>query len=268
MREAGRMMNGLSYHYYTVPGGWGNKNSATKFGEPEWFDNLKRALRMDEYLTRHSTIMDRFDPGKRVGLIVDEWGNWYEVEPGTNQSFLYQQNSLRDALTAGITLNIFNAHCYRVKMANIAQTINVLQALILTKDEKMVLTPTYHVFDMYKVHQDATLLPSRLSCAKYEFEKDNIPAISVSASKDMDDKIHISLCNMDPNKSHELNCELRGFSPKSVIGRVLTSDDLTAHNTFDNPETLKPAEFKDVKLEDDGVATVLPPKSVVTLEIK
>jgi len=268
MREAGGLMNGLSYHYYTVPGGWGNKNSATKFGEPEWFDNLKRALLIDVYLTRQSTIMDRFDPAKRVGMIVDEWGNWYQIEPGTNPSFLYQQNSLRDALTAGLTMNIFNSHCDRVKMANIAQTINVLQAVILTKDEQMVLTPTYHVFDMYKVHQDATLLPSQLSCAEYEFEKDSIPAISVSASQDKDGKIHISLCNLDPNKSQELTCELRRFLPQAVTGRILTSDDMTAHNTFENSDRIQPVEFKNAKIEDGSIATVLPPQSVVMLEIR
>jgi alpha-N-arabinofuranosidase len=268
MREAGRRMNGLSYHYYTVPGGWRNKNSATKFGEVDWFDNLKRALRMDEYLTRHSTIMDRFDPEKRIGLIVDEWGNWYEVEPGTNPSFLYQQNSLRDALTAGMTLNIFNSHCDRVQMANIAQTVNVLQAVILTKAEKMILTPTYHVFDMYKVHQDATLLPSRLICAEYKFNKDSIPAISVSASRDKNGKVHVSLCNLDPKKSQKLQCELRGFAPQTVTGRILTSQDMTAHNTFDKPESIKPTEFKDAKIEGSSLATSLPPKSVVLLEIR
>jgi alpha-N-arabinofuranosidase len=267
MREAGNRMSGLSYHYYTVPGGWRNKNSATKFGEAEWFDNLKRALRMDEYLTRHSTIMDRFDPEKRVGLIVDEWGNWYQVEQGTNPSFLYQQNSLRDALTAGLTMNIFNAHCDRVKMANIAQTINVLQAVILTKNEKMVLTPTYHVFDMYKIHQDAIFLPSELSCVKYEFEKDSIPAISASASREKDGKIHISLCNLDPNKYQTITCELRGFTPQSVTGRVLTSDDMTSHNTFENPERVKPGDFEDAKIVKRGLIAVLPPKSVVVLEV-
>jgi alpha-N-arabinofuranosidase len=153
-------------------------------------------------------------------------------------------------------------------MANIAQTINVLQAVILTKDEKMVLTPTYHVFDMYKVHQDATLLPSRVSSAQYEFDKDSIPAISVSASKDKDGKIHITLCNLDPNKSQEIDCELRGFAPQSVTGRILTSTNMAAHNTFGDPEKIKPAEFKNVKLQDNGVATVLPPKSVVLLAIR
>jgi alpha-N-arabinofuranosidase len=267
MREAGRMMNGLSFHYYTVPGGWGNKNSATKFGEPEWFETLKKALLMEEYITRHSNIMDRYDPGKRVGLIVDEWGTWYEVEPGTNPSFLYQQNSLRDALVAGLTLNIFNSHCDRVKMANIAQTINVLQAVILTKEEKMILTPTYHVFDMYKVHQDATLLPSQLNCGKYEFEEEDIPSISMSASRDKDGKIHISLCNLDPNKSQEIHCELRGFAPQTVIGQILTSDDMTTHNTFDEPERITPTAFKDAKIQNSTIMTSLPPKSVVVLEI-
>jgi alpha-N-arabinofuranosidase len=143
-----------------------------------------------------------------------------------------------------------------------------LQSLILTKHEKMVLTPTYHVFDMYKVHQDATLLPSQISCAKYELDKDSIPAISASASQDKDGKIHISLCNLDPNKSQRINCELRVFSPNSVTGSILTSDDMTAHNTFEKPETLKPAEFKDVKIEGGSLKTVLPPKSVVLLEIR
>jgi alpha-N-arabinofuranosidase len=268
MREAGHMMSGLSFHYYTVPGGWGNKSSATEFDEAEWFDNMKRALAMDEYLTRHSTIMDRFDPEKRVGLIVDEWGNWYKVEPGTNPSFLYQQNSLRDALTAGLTLNIFNHHCDRVRMANIAQTINVLQAVILTKGEKMILTPTYHVFDLYKVHQDSTLLPSQLDCAKYRFGKDSIPAISASASRDKEGKIHLSLCNLDPDRAQEVRCELRGFAARAVSGRILTSGDMTAHNTFDSPERVKPAEFNDAKIESKGLAILLPPKSVVVLEIE
>lgn len=267
MREAGRMMNGLSFHYYTVPGGWGNKNSATEFGESEWFDTLKKALLMEEYITRHSTIMDRYDPSKRVGLIVDEWGTWYEVEPGTNPSFLYQQNSLRDALVAGLTLNIFNRHCDRVKMANIAQTINVLQAVILTKEEKMILTPTYHVFDMYSVHQDATLLPSRLNCGEYEFEKEGIPSLSVSASQDKDGKIHVSLCNLDPNKSQEIHCELRGFAPHTVTGQILTADKMTVHNTFDEPGRITLAAFKDAEVKNDSVLIMLPPKSVVVLEV-
>jgi len=268
MREAGPLMAGLSFHYYTVPGGWGNKGSAIDFGEKEWFDTLKKALFIDELITKHSIIMDRYNPKKRVGLIVDEWGTWYKVEPGTNPGFLYQQNSLRDALVAGLTLNIFNNQCARVKMANLAQTINVLQALILTKAEKMILTPTYHVFEMYKVHQDATLLPLDLQCSQYKFSGNSIPALSVAASRDKTGKIHISLCNLDPNNLAEIACELRGYKVKSVAGRLLTSSKMTTHNTFDSPETLKPTIFNAVQLKNNNVLTTLPPKSVVVLEIR
>jgi len=268
MREAGSLMSGLSFHYYTVPGGWGKKCSATEFGEKEWFDTLKKALFLDELIKRHSAIMDKYDPKKRVGLVVDEWGTWYKVEPGTNPAFLYQQNSLRDALVAGLTLNIFNNHCDRVKMANLAQTINVLQALILTKGEKMTLTPTYHVFDMYRVHQDATLLPINLQCHQYQFEGDSIPALSVSASRDKSGKIHVSLCNMDPNNAAKIVCELRGSKAKSVTGRLLTAADMTTHNTFENPEMLRPIDFKAVQLKNNNVSATLPAKSVVILEIK
>jgi len=267
MREAHSLMAGLSFHYYTVPGGWGNRGSATDFAEKEWFDTLKKALFIDELIIKHSTIMDRYDSKKQVGLIVDEWGTWYKVEPGTNPGFLYQQNSLRDALVAGLTLNIFNNQCARVKMANLAQTINVLQALILTKAEKMILTPTYHVFEMYKVHQDAMLLPADLQCKQYKFAGNSIPSLSFSASRNKAGKIHISLCNLDPNNPAEIVCELRGYEAKSITGRLLTASRMTAHNTFDNPETLKPTVFKAVQLKNNNVFTTLPSKSVVVLEI-
>jgi len=266
-KAAGWAMNGLSLHYYTVPGSWDRMGSATEFGEAEWFDCLKKAMLMDEYVQKHGTLMDRYDPEKQVGLIVDEWGTWYKVEPGTNPGFLYQQNSLRDALVAGATLNIFNNHCARVKMACIAQTVNVLQAMILTKAEKMILTPTYHVFDMYQVHQDATLLPLDLRCEKYEFKGDAVPAVSASASRDKEGRIHISLCNLDPNKIQDVVCELRGAAARSVSGRILTSNDMTAHNTFERPETIKPAEFKGAKVEGNLIKVTLPAKSVVVLEI-
>jgi len=268
MREAGRMMQGLSFHYYTVPGGWAKKNSATSFGEEEWFDTMQRALMMEEYLSCHSTIMDRYDPRKRVGLIVDEWGTWYEVEPGTNPSFLYQQNTLRDALVAGLTLNIFNNHCDRVKMANLAQTVNVLQAVILTRNDRMVLTPTYHVFDMYKVHQDAVLLPSELECAPYILKGESLPSISASASSDAKGRIHISLCNLDAREPKEVTCRLRGFMPEEAGGTVLTSEDMTVHNTFDEPGNIEPEEFRDFRLKGAEITVNLPARSVVVLEIR
>ena len=212
MKNAGREMNGLSLHYYTLPSGsWsGKKGSATEFNEADWFKTLQHALFMDEIVTKHSAIMDKYDPQKKVGLIVDEWGGWYDVEPGTNPGFLYQQNTLRDALIAGVTLNIFNNHADRVKMANIAQMINVLQAMILTDNEKMTVTPSYWVFEMDTVHHDATLLPSDLQSVDYVFADKTIPAVSASASRDQAGKIHVTLCNLNPNQSVDVPCELQG----------------------------------------------------------
>src|ERR1700754_3360776 len=192
------MMYGLSLHYYTIPTGhWGKKGSATEFTEQEYFNTMVNCLKMDELVTKHSAIMDKYDPEKRVALVVDEWGVWTDPEPGTNPGFLYQQNSLRDALIAATTLNIFNNHSDRVKMAALAQTINVLQALILTDKEKMILTPTYHIFDMYKVHQAAKYLPIKLNVPDYEVDGKKIPAVNASASQDAAGKIHISLVNLD-----------------------------------------------------------------------
>ena len=211
--------------------------------------------------------MDRYDPRKRVGLIVDEWGAWYKVEPGTNPGFLYQQNTLRDALVAGINLNIFNAHCDRVRMANLAQTVNVLQALVLTDKEKMVVTPTYHVFDMYKVHQEAVLLPLDLKCRDYVMGEEKIPCLSVSASSDGQDKIHITLCNLDPYKSVPLICDIRGVNPQVIAGDILTASEMNAHNTFENPEAVKPEAFFNARLNNGKIEAILPPKSIVSLQI-
>ena len=267
MREAGRMMSGLSYHYYIVPGGWGGKNSATQFEEKDWFETLQKTQFLDELITRHSAIMDRYDPRGRVGMIVDEWGTWYEVEPDTNPSFLYQQNSLRDAVVAGVVLNIFNSHCERVRMANLAQTINVLQSVILTKEEKMIVTPTYHVFDMYKVHQDATLLPADVECRQYEYTDQKIPSLSASASQDKNGTIHVSLCNLHPDHPADVALEFRGVNAKNVKGRILTAEKMTAHNTFEKPDAIKPGVFRSARLKKGLIETTLPPKSVVVLEV-
>ena len=266
MRDAGRQMNGLALHYYC---GTGRKSrSATQYEEGDWFHLLRSALRMEELVTKHSEIMDKYDPQKRVALIVDEWGAWHAVEPGTNPGFLYQQNSLRDALVAGLTLNIFNQHADRVKMANIAQTINVLQAVILTDKEKMILTPTYHVFEMFTAHHDAKLLPTELEAVAYRFGQDQIPGLNVSASRDKDGKIHVTLCNLNPNTTAEVSCELQGAKAGGLTGRVLTAPAITSHNTFDKPETVKPAAFTAFRTTENGFTTSLPAKSVVVLEVQ
>ncbi|HQH73497.1 MAG TPA: alpha-L-arabinofuranosidase C-terminal domain-containing protein, partial [bacterium] len=266
MREAGRQMNGLSFHYYC---GSGKKSrSATQFEEEDWFAQIQRALEMDDLLTAHSAIMDEYDKEKRVGLMVDEWGAWHEVEPGTNPGFLYQQNSLRDAMVAALTFNIFHQHCDRVKMANIAQMVNVLQAVVLTDGPKMLLTPTYHVFDLFKVHQDATWLPAELISEDYQFGNEKIPALQASASKDAGGKIHLSLCNFDPTRARDLTAVLQGAEAKQVSGQILTADTITAHNTFDNPEAVKPTAFSGASLQGNRISLTMPPKSIVVLEVE
>ena len=259
------MMYGISLHYYTTD--WSGKGSATEFGEAEYAKTLDMCLSIEDVLDRHINIMDVYDPEQKVALIVDEWGTWHDVEPGTNPGFLYQQNTMRDAIVAALSLNYFNERADRIKMANIAQTVNVLQALILTDEAKMLLTPTYHVFEMFKVHQDATLLPAFLETPDYEFDGRSNPMLSVSASKDDQEKIHISIINIDPNQSNHLSIDLRGADPGSVSGRILTADEISSLNTFENPEQVKPGEFEVGSFKKGLLETTIPPKSIVVLEI-
>ena len=269
MSQAAKQMDGLSLHYYTLPtGNWEKKGSATQFGEKEWHATLVRTLRMDEFIQRHSAIMDKHDPQKRVGLMVDEWGTWYDSEPGRDLGALYQQNTLRDAVAAGINLNIFHKHADRVRMSNIAQMINVLQAMILTEKEKMVLTPTYHVFRMYRVHQGATMLPTDLSAPDYRMGDASVPSLSASASRDSEGRLHLSIVNLDPNRSAELTTTIWGGEVKRVTGEVLTASAVNAMNSFDRPETVKPAPFSGYKLEGSKLNLSIPSKSVVVLELK
>ncbi len=269
MERCNRNTGAISLHHYVRgTGDWTRKGSATQFDEKEWFALMKNTLTIYPLLDGNIEIMDKVDPRGRIGLLVDEWGTWWDAEPGTNPSFLYQQNTLRDAVSAGVFLNAFNEHCRRVKMANIAQTVNVLQAMILTDGQKMVLTPTYHVFEMYKVHHDAALLPVELQCGDYQFGSERVPAINVSASKDKSGKVHLSLCNLDPANSRELKCQFQGLEAKHISGRVLTADAMTAHNTFDNPHEVEPAAFDAFGLRSDVLTVTLPSKSVVVLEVE
>jgi alpha-N-arabinofuranosidase len=269
MKQAGRFMDGLSLHYYTIPGDfWTGKGSATEFDEDEWFITMKKSLHMDELITRHSVIMDKYDPEKRVALIVDEWGTWFDPEPGTNPGFLYQQNTLRDALVAGIHFNIFHEHCDRVKMANIAQAVNVLQAVILTEGAKMILTPTYHVFNMYKVHQDAELLALHLNGPEYVNGQDKINQISATASIDSEGKIHISICNLSPRDGAAIECDLRGEVKTKVQGTIITDSEMNGRNTFEEPNRICPKEFTGASIIGNRLHVSLPAMSVVTLEIQ
>jgi alpha-N-arabinofuranosidase len=261
------LIEGVALHSYSFVK-WEKKGSSTKFNEEQYFATMQTALKMEELVTKHSDIMDKYDPENKVALIVDEWGGWYDVEEGTNPGFLYQQNTMRDAMIAGTTLNIFNNHSKRVKMANLAQTVNVLQAVILTENEKMLLTPTYHVMKMYTVHHDAQLLPMTINSPSYTYNGEKLPALSASASKDKNGLIHISLVNIDSKKDHKIEIDMQELGIKNVTGTILASPKLQDHNTFDNPSKIKPAVFKGFEIKKGKLEITIPAFTVVVLETK
>ncbi|MCG7856597.1 alpha-N-arabinofuranosidase [Flavihumibacter sp.] len=261
------MLEGVALHHYAVID-WAKKGPSIDFTEAHYAATMKSALKMEELVTKHSAIMDKYDPKKRVALVVDEWGGWYEGDPGTNPGFLQQQNTMRDAMIAGVTLNIFNNHADRVRMANLAQTINVLQAVILTNKEKILLTPTFHVMEMYNVHQDATMIPLDFASPTYIAGKDTMNAVSVSASKNKAGVTHISLVNIDPSNAREINIGIDGLSVKSVKGRILSSARLQDHNSFQQPEKVKPATYNGASLKGKQINLKIAPASVVVLELR
>ncbi|MGN0598110.1 MAG: alpha-N-arabinofuranosidase [Ruminiclostridium sp.] len=251
----------ISLHYYTVPtGNWESKGKATVFSDEEYYSTICKTMYMDELITRHTEIMSRHDPKHEIGLIVDEWGTWYDVEEGTNPGFLYQQNTMRDAIVAAINLNIFNSHSDRVVMANIAQCVNVLQSVILTEGERMVKTPTYHVFDMYKEHQDAMLADSFVD------DKRGLPDISQSVSV-KDGKMHITISNASLTEEKEIETLITGFDFDKAEGQILTNE-VHAHNTFDEPENVVIKDFDAVIKTENGIKFTIPPCSVVAIELK
>lgn len=260
-----RRFEGISIHHYSVID-WGKKGSSDQFTDKEYFITMQRALFMEEFIKTNKAIMDKYDPEKRVALIVDEWGGWYETDPVGNGA-LYQQNTIRDAMIAGITLNIFNNNADRVRMANLAQTVNVLQAVILTKEEKMVLTPTYHVMEMYKVHQDATLVPVQVITNDFMVDGERIPAVSVSASIDKARKMHVSLTNLDNTANQRVELSLNSFKVSKVTGRILTSPKVQDGNTFDNPTKVTPKAFSGATVSGNQLSVDMPKNSVVVLEL-
>ena len=268
MEIAGRYMDAITLHYYTLPNDdWDHKGSALVFNREEYYRTLRKALRMEELLQKHIQIMDRRDPEKRVGLIVDEWGAWYDVEPGTNPGFLYQQNTMRDALVAAATLNIFNQHSDRVVMANIAQLVNVLQSVILTEGDKMVKTPTYHVFDLYKEHQDATLVYSQIETASTGTETEQVPQISVSVSMDEQGVLHATLANLSDEEADLAELVFVNFVPTSVEGEALCGKPAD-HNDFTAPDAVHLEPLTDVRVENGRVLARMPACSVARLTIR
>ena len=260
------MVQGMSVHHYTILNSWSDKGSATQFDEKDWFKMLDKTLFMEELVTRQSTIMDKYDPEKEIGMMVDEWGSWYDVEPGTNPGFLYQQNTLRDAMLAGINLNIFNNHADRVKGANIAQIINVLQSVILTRDDKMVLTPTYYVFKMYNVHQGATLIPLNLQTENYELNGKSIPAVNASASV-KDGVVSITLCNLNPNKAISIDIDLGNENLKNAKGQYVTAKNINDYNDFDQAEKVSIKDIEVKKPANGKMKIEIPAKSIMLVQL-
>ena len=268
MKNAGRQMSGLSLHFYTIMD-WNHKGSATEFTSDDYYNTLGYACRIDEVLSNHEAIMDAYDPQRRVALILDEWGTWYDVEPGTNPGHLFQQNTMRDAMVAALSLNIFNRHTYRLKMANIAQLANVLQAMVLTDKEKMVLTPTYHVFRMYNVHQDATFVPADTRCGQFVSERgDILSEFSSSASRDAAGILHLSLANPRLDKQVSVEITFDELKPSAVSGEILNGREVNAHNDFVRGETVRPEAFQGARISGRKIKLTLPPASIVVLEVR
>jgi alpha-N-arabinofuranosidase len=262
-----KLMEGISMHYYAVSN-WDRRGNALHFALDDYFSSMVAALRMDELISEHRKIMDRYDPDCNVGLVIDEWGTWYDVEPGTDPGFLYQENTMRDAIVAAVTLNIFNKHADRVKMANIAQTINVLQALIYTKDEHMWLSPTYFVFDLFKHHQGNRLLQTSADSKSIFFGDTSIPSISASASADLNDVTVLTLANLNPMDTVSIEVILEGKNIVSASTRLLASGKLSDHNSIETKDRIKPVSFSDIIIENNKFLLSMPPASIMSCEIK
>jgi alpha-N-arabinofuranosidase len=280
MRKVGSMMHAVSLHYYTVSGWVGAKKPATGFSDDDYYWCLGKCLGIEPVIQKHLAIMSESDPRHRIPLFVDEWGTWWEPEPGTQ---LYQQNTMRDAMVVSLSLDVFHKYCDRIQMCNIAQVANVLQSMILTKEDKMVLTPTYWLFYMYKPHMEATYIPVDLQDIdvkltpneRYAANPDEgatrpLPLFSSTASKDASGKLHLSMSNVKLDEAESVTVNLEGFKANKVTGKILTSDQATDHNTFENPDKIKLTDFNGAKIDrrSGAITLEIPAASIVTLEIE
>jgi alpha-N-arabinofuranosidase len=259
-------MDGLSIHSYTVPH-WPPSYKSVGFGEAEYGEILRETLKMEDLVSRQSAVMDKYDPQKKIALVVDEWGAWYAPLPGTNPGFLMQQNSMRDAILAALNLNIFSRHADRVRMANIAQMVNVLQAMIMTDKEKIVLTPTYHVFRMYVPFQDAAFVPVSFDAGAYKYGDITLPRVDAIAAKDASGKLWLAITNLDPNEPVEIQASVLGITAKSATGETLTAPRVDSVNTFEVPNNVTPKPIV-AKVEGGKVALKLEPKSVTVISVE
>ena len=266
MDRIGDKMNGVSLHYYTVKGWEGSKGSATDFDTDWWYNMVSKAVEVEEVIENHKAIMNAYDPEGKIDLLLDEWGTWFDVEPGTNPGHLYQQNTMRDAMVAAMSLNIFHRHTDRLKMANIAQIVNVLQSMILTKGNEMVLTPTYHVFRMYNVHQNAQYVPTECNAADMVAPSGRImPEVSVTASKDANGKLHVSIANPVVDKAQTLVLSFDDLNPKNVTGEVLAAPTIQSYNDFGKEPAVAPKPFTAFKKNGKTLTVTVPAASVVAL---
>jgi alpha-N-arabinofuranosidase len=269
-------MDAIALHYYTILGPrWENKDTATGFNEAGWINTLANTLKIDEFIKKQDALMSDFErarggawAGKKVGLYVDEWGTWYKPEPGSNPGFLVQQNTLRDAIVAAVNFNIFHKYADRVRMTAIAQTVNVLQAMILTDGPKMVLTPTYHAFHMYRPFQDAISLPVEIKTEEYKYSQWSVPQVSASAAKTKDGSIVIGLVNLNPHKAATVSAVIAGAKTTQIKGQLLTAEAMDAHNTFENQNGIHPVVFNAAELTGNKLKVNLPAKSVVVLTLQ
>jgi len=260
----------ISVHYYTTLGEFADKGAATGFGEDEWYKMMASANKVERLLSRHSDVMNRYDPDCKIGLVFDEWGAWHNVEEGTNPGFLFQQNTLRDALVASIHFDAFHRHSNRLIMANIAQTVNVLQSVLLTDEAsgQLILTPTYHVFEMNRAHHDALALAiyAKNALPVRKVGGESIPMVSMSASRQKNSAL-ISLSNLDVEESFAMTIDLRGVRVKGAHGRILSAPSIDAHNTAANPVAVAPAQFDGMNLENGTLNITLPPHSYLTVSL-
>jgi alpha-L-arabinofuranosidase len=266
--RVGGGMDGISHHYYTIPSGvWRKKGNSTGFPEAEWISTLSRTMLIDDYLTANEAVLDEHDPDSRIGIYLDEWGTWYDPEEGHEPGFLYQQNSIRDAVVAALNFNIFHRHTARLHMANIAQTVNVLQAVVLTEGDRIVRTPTYYAFEMYKPFKDATFVPVEAEgMGHYELGEVSVPQVSASAALTAEGDLVVALVNLHASAAIEVTVDMQGFAASGASGRVLTGDTMDAHNTFERPDTVKPGALA-VSLDGGKLSATLPPRSVSVVRL-
>jgi alpha-L-arabinofuranosidase len=280
IREAGGAIDGLSVHYYTWPGSWGNLGHDTVFDVDDYQLTIQKAYHIDSFIKSTRAILDRYDPGNRIAIVMDEWGTWYDSRE--NKGVLYQQNTMRDALVAGVTLNIFHHHAARLRIANLAQVVNVLQAVALTDGAKMLLTPTYHVMEMYKAHQDAMYLPTHLECETYvpgrvvggnpgapgvSLHMPNLPQLTASASRSASGEIHLTITNLHHEKAVALPVTIHGANVAKATATILTAPSVTALNTFDEPSAIVPAPVSIGPIKSGTLALDLPARSVLAVTL-